>query len=59
LEDLGVDEMIILKWILDKYTDDINWIHLAKSRSQWRALAAGTVVSKLVDAYARSEHLDG
>jgi hypothetical protein len=34
-EDVGVDEKIILEWILGKVVD---WTHLAQVRDQWRAL---------------------
>jgi len=34
LEDLGVDEIIILKWIFKKW----DWIALAQDRGRWRAL---------------------
>jgi hypothetical protein len=36
LEDLGLDERIILRWILKKW--DVNWIHLAQDRFQLWAL---------------------
>jgi hypothetical protein len=32
LDDLGVDGMIILKWILEPGCDDVEWIHLAQGR---------------------------
>jgi hypothetical protein len=33
-------EYMILKWILEKYTQDgaVDWTHLAQDRDQWRAL---------------------
>jgi hypothetical protein len=35
LEDLGVDEKIILEWILGKYGGKVwDWIHLAQDRDQ-------------------------
>jgi hypothetical protein len=34
-EDLGVDGRVILEWILGK---DMDWIHVAQDRYQWRAL---------------------
>jgi hypothetical protein len=33
---LGVDEKVILKWILKKM--DVEWIHLAQDRDQWQAV---------------------
>jgi hypothetical protein len=38
LEDPGVDERIILKWILEKWDGSIAWIDLAQDRDRWRAL---------------------
>jgi len=49
-EDQEVDGKIILEWILGKQEDnirinfretswkDLNWLHLARERDQWRAL---------------------
>ena len=36
LDDPGVDERIILKWILEKCDRDIDWIDLAHDRWRWR-----------------------
>jgi hypothetical protein len=38
LEDPGVDERIILKWIFERFEGDIDWIDLAQDRDRWRAL---------------------
>jgi hypothetical protein len=32
LGDIGVDERIMLKWILNKEVCDVDWIHLAQDR---------------------------
>jgi hypothetical protein len=37
-EDLGVDGKIILEWIFGKVWEDMDWIHLARVRDQWRVL---------------------
>jgi hypothetical protein len=29
---------IILKWILKEVCEDVDWIHLAQDRIQWRVL---------------------
>jgi hypothetical protein len=37
LEDLGVDRMIILKWILGSRVGScVDWLHLVQDRDQWR-----------------------
>jgi hypothetical protein len=38
LEDTGVDERIILKWIFEKLDGGMDWIYLAQDRDRWRAL---------------------
>jgi hypothetical protein len=38
LEDPGVDEIIILKWISEDSDGGMDWIDLAKNRDRWRAL---------------------
>jgi hypothetical protein len=38
LEDPGVDGRIILKWILEKWDGDMDWIDLAEEGDKWRAL---------------------
>jgi hypothetical protein len=38
LEDLGVDEKIILKWILEKWDWVTDWINLVWDRDRWRAV---------------------
>jgi hypothetical protein len=38
LEDPGVDGRIILKWILEKWNGDMDWIDLAQGRDRWRAV---------------------
>jgi hypothetical protein len=37
LEDPGIDGRIILKWILQKWEGDTDWIDLAEDRDRWRA----------------------
>jgi hypothetical protein len=32
VQELGLDERIILKWILDKYGEIVDWMHLAQNR---------------------------
>ena len=34
-EDLGVDGMIILKWIFKKEDGRMNWTNLIKNRNRW------------------------
>jgi hypothetical protein len=34
LEDVGIDGEIILKWILGKVWEVVDWIHLAQDRDQ-------------------------
>jgi hypothetical protein len=38
LGDPGVDERIILKWILNTLDGGMDWIELAQDRDRWRAL---------------------
>jgi hypothetical protein len=38
LEDPGVDERIILRWIVRKWNGGMDWIDLAQDRDRWRAL---------------------
>jgi len=39
LEDTGVDEKIILRWIFRKWDGrSMDWIDLAEDRDRWRAL---------------------
>jgi hypothetical protein len=38
LEDPGVDERIILKWIFERLDGGIDWIYLAQDRDRWWAL---------------------
>jgi hypothetical protein len=45
LGDMGVDGKIILKCILNKLGEDVDWIHLIQNRVQWRAL--GNIVMNL------------
>jgi hypothetical protein len=37
-EDIQVDGMITLEWILQKYGDRVDWIHVAQDREQWEYL---------------------
>jgi hypothetical protein len=37
-EDMGVNEKMILEWILGKQREGVDWIHLAQDRDQWWAL---------------------
>jgi hypothetical protein len=38
LEDAGVEESIILKWIFEKWNGGMEWIDLAQGRDRWRVL---------------------
>jgi len=38
LEDPGVDERIILRWIFWKWDGDVDWIDLAPENDRWRLL---------------------
>jgi hypothetical protein len=33
-----IDVRVILKWILKKQGDDVDWIHVSEDRIQWQAL---------------------
>jgi hypothetical protein len=38
LENEGLGEIIILKWILEKWDGGTDWIDLTQDRDRWRAL---------------------
>jgi hypothetical protein len=38
LEDPGVNERIILKWIFKKWDGGKDWIDMAQDRDKWRAV---------------------
>jgi len=38
LEDEGIDERIILRWIFGKWEGGMDWIDLAEDRDRWQAL---------------------
>jgi hypothetical protein len=38
LEDPGVDGRIILNWILEKWMEGMDWLHLAQDKERWRAV---------------------
>ena len=38
MEDPGIDERIILKWVLEKWDGVMEWIDLTKERDRWRAV---------------------
>jgi hypothetical protein len=40
LEDPGVDERIILKWIFKKWDGGMDWIDMAQDRDRWRAVVS-------------------
>ena len=44
MEDPGVDERIILKWIFKKWDEGLDWIDLTQDMDRWRAFV-NTVVS--------------
>jgi hypothetical protein len=47
VENLGVYERIILKWIFNKWDGGINWIALAQDKDRWRALVNAVVNIRL------------
>ena len=38
LEEIGVDERVILRWIFRKWDGGTDWIELAQNRDRWLAL---------------------
>jgi len=38
VEDLNIDGMIILRWILRKWDGGVDWFDLAQDRDRWQAL---------------------
>jgi hypothetical protein len=38
LEDPGVDGRIILKWVLERLDEGMDWINLVQDRDRWRAV---------------------
>jgi hypothetical protein len=46
-ENVGVNRMIILEWILGKRCGNVDWIRLAQDRNIWQALM-NTVMNHLV-----------
>jgi hypothetical protein len=56
LQDPGVDERIILKWIFKKRDGGLDWIDLVQDRNRWRALV--NVVTKLSASIKCGEFLD-
>jgi len=38
MEDLGVDGMIIFKWILKKQYGGVDWLDLTEDGDRWRAV---------------------
>jgi hypothetical protein len=43
LEDPGVDERVIAKWIFEKSDRGMGWIDLAQDRDRWRALVSAVM----------------
>jgi hypothetical protein len=44
LEDPGIDGMIILKWIFNKWDGGgMDWIDMAQDRDRWRALVSAVM----------------
>jgi hypothetical protein len=44
----GVDGRIILKWILEEWDGEKDWIHLSQDRKRWRALVNAVMNSRAV-----------
>jgi hypothetical protein len=38
LEDQGLHERIILKWIFEKWDGDMDWIDMSQDRDRWQAV---------------------
>jgi hypothetical protein len=43
LEDPGIDERIILKWISKKWDGGMDWIGMAQDRDRWRAVVSAVM----------------
>jgi hypothetical protein len=47
LKDPGIDGRIILKWILEKWDGDIDWIDMAEDRDRLRLLVNAVINHKI------------
>jgi hypothetical protein len=43
LEELGVDGMILLKWLFKKWDGGMNWIELAQGRDRWQSVVNSVI----------------
>jgi len=47
LEDRGLDERIILRWIFKKWDGEMDWIDLAQDRDRWRTIVNGVMTLRI------------
>jgi hypothetical protein len=46
-EDLGVAVKIILEWILGKWVEGVDWMHLSQDRDQWWAVVNTVMILRV------------